>query len=63
MEFSIGDVIQVYSKQVGGYVRRGRVTEVVDPARPQLRVRWEDEHESLFYPAGGMTRVVRREGD
>lgn len=59
MEFTKGDVIEVNSRQVGGQVRRGRVTEVVDPARPQLRVRWEDERESLLYPSGGMVRVVR----
>ncbi|MGH8906714.1 MAG: DUF1918 domain-containing protein [Egibacteraceae bacterium] len=63
MQFSIGDVIQVNSRQVGGQVRRGKVMEVVDPARPQLRVQWDDQRESLFYPVGGMIRVVGREGD
>jgi hypothetical protein len=63
MRFSIGDVIEVYSKKIGGQVRRGKVTEVVDPARPQLRVRWQDERESTIYPAGGMIHVVGHEND
>ncbi|MGH8930767.1 MAG: DUF1918 domain-containing protein [Egibacteraceae bacterium] len=63
VEFSSGDIIEVNSKKLGGPVRRGKVTEVVDPASPRLRVVWEDERESVFSPAGGMIRVVGREGD
>ncbi len=63
MEFSSGDIIEVNSKKLGGPIRRGKVTEVVDPARPRLRVVWEDERESVFSPAGGMIRVVGRDGD
>lgn len=62
MEFSVGDVIEVNSKKLGQPVRRGKVTEVVNPTRPQLRVQWEDEHESLLYPSGGIVRVVGRKG-
>lgn len=63
MEFSSGDIIEVNSKKLGGIVRRGKVAEVVDPARPRLRVVWDDQRESLIAPTGGMVRVVGREGD
>jgi hypothetical protein len=63
VEFACGDIIVINSKKLGGQVRRGKVTEVVDPARPRLRVIWEDERESLITPAGGMIRVVGREGE
>lgn len=60
MEANIGDVIQVSSRKVGTPPRRGTVTEVLDSQRPELRVRWEDGHESVLYPSGGNARVVGR---
>lgn len=62
MEFSVGDVIEVNSRKTGQPVRRGKVTEVVDPSRSQLRVQWEDERESLLLPYGGNVRVVGGKG-
>jgi hypothetical protein len=62
-QFSVGDVIRVQSKQVGGQVRIGTVLEILEKAPPRLRVRWEDDHESLFYPSGGMVQVVRLEDE
>ena len=62
MEATVGDVIEVQSNKVGGTVRRGKVLEIVDHEGPELRVEWEDGHESILYPSGGMTRVVRSSG-
>ncbi|MGH8904859.1 MAG: DUF1918 domain-containing protein [Egibacteraceae bacterium] len=63
MEYSVGDVIEVNSRKTGQPARRGQVTAVVNPTRPRLRVRWEDERESLLYPYGGNIRVVGRKGE
>ncbi len=60
MDTSVGDVIEVASRKVGTPPRRGTVTEVLDPQRPELRVRWEDGHETVLYPSGGSARIVKR---
>jgi uncharacterized protein DUF1918 len=60
MDCQVGDVIEVSSRKVGTPPRRGTVTEVLDQQRPELRVRWEDGHETVLYPSGGSTRVVKR---
>ena len=62
-QFSVGDVIRVQSRQVGGQVRLGTVIEILEKPPLRLRVRWEDGHESLFSPSGGMVQVVRHEDE
>ncbi len=52
-----GDLVELPVRHVGDHPRCGEILEVVgDPERPHYRVRWEDGHESLFYPAGD-TRI------
>ena len=58
MEVKAGDRIEVQSRQVGGAVRRGEVKEVVSTDPLELRIEWEDGHESNLYPSAGMARVV-----
>jgi hypothetical protein len=44
----------------GGAGRVGQVVEVVGaPGHERYRVRWDEGHESIVYPADGV-RVVRR---
>lgn len=51
------DVIEVTGRRVGDVPRTGEILEVLgDPGHAHYRVRWDDEHESLFYPAGD-TRI------
>jgi hypothetical protein len=52
-----GDWIEV--NVVGGTVsRRGQILEILGPPdRPHYRVRWDEQHESLHFPAQG-TRVL-----
>lgn len=53
------DVIEVVARRVGDVPRTGEILEVLGaPGHPHYRVRWDDEHESLFYPAGD-TRIRR----
>jgi hypothetical protein len=56
----VGDIIEVHSVQVGGAQRRGKVLEVISTSPLELRVRWDDDHESVLYPSGGMVRLVER---
>ena len=48
-----GDVIDVDGRRLGDPHRLGEILEVLGtPQRPRYRVRWDDERESIFYPAG-----------
>ncbi|HUH06805.1 MAG TPA: DUF1918 domain-containing protein [Egibacteraceae bacterium] len=58
MDVKPGDVIEVSTPQVGSPMRRGKVLELVSQEPFELRVEWEDGHESTFYPSGGVIRLV-----
>ena len=48
-----GDRIAVHPHHLHEPERTGEILEVLgDPGRQHFRVRWEDGHESLFYPGG-----------
>ncbi len=54
----VGDVVEVAAHRVGEAGRTGEVVAVLgEPGSEHLRVRWDDGHESLFYP--GSDAVVR----
>lgn len=63
MKLQVGNVIQVNSNRVGAAVRKGTVIEVVADDTGEVRVAWEDGHESLLMPAGGMVRVVAQQAE
>jgi hypothetical protein len=47
-----GDVIEVEGKAVGSPGRSGEILDVLGTAdEPHFRVRWEDGHESIYYPS------------
>jgi hypothetical protein len=51
MHAKIGDEILVDALHTGGVPRRGEVLEVLDEGGTvHYRVRWEDGHESLYFP-------------
>lgn len=51
-----GDVVEVSGRRVGDPGRKGEILEVLGAAaRPHYLVRWEDGHESVFYPGEGTT--------
>lgn len=58
MDVKSGDQIEVVSQKVDAPPRRGRVAEVIQGDPPELRVQWDDGHETVLYPHGGMVRVV-----
>lgn len=55
------DVIEVSGRRVGDVARTGEVLEVLgSPGHLHFRIRWDDEHESLFYPGSDTSVGVRR---
>ncbi len=48
----VGDVVVVEGHRVGEGRRIGEILEVLgEPGHEHYRVRWDDEHESVFYPS------------
>jgi Ala-tRNA(Pro) deacylase len=55
-----GDVIEVTGRRVGDTSRAGEICEVLGTVeRPYYRVKWDDGHETVFFP--GSDTVVRHE--
>jgi Domain of unknown function (DUF1918) len=54
-----GDRIVVESAHVGQPRREGEVLEVVQGEREHYRVRWDDGHESIYFPSSDC-RVLGR---
>lgn len=54
-----GDVVAISGRAVGDTPRLGKIVEVLGGAEHEhYRVRWEDEHESIFYPGNDV--VIRQ---
>jgi len=52
----VGDAIEITGHSVGEHARAGVIEEVLGtPDRPHYRVRWEDGHESVYYPSSDAT--------
>jgi uncharacterized protein DUF1918 len=59
MQAKAGDRVIVESERVGDSAREGVVLEVLGMGEGlHYRVRWEDGHESTFFPSGGSMRIV-----
>jgi hypothetical protein len=56
MQAQVGDRIFIESRKVGDARRSGAVVEVISgPGSDHYRVRWDDGHESIFYPSSDAT--------
>lgn len=57
-----GDLVVIAPRRVGVPEQVGEILEVFGGARPHYRVRWEDGHESIFFPGSDATfrRAARR---
>ncbi len=61
MSVQVGDRIIVESEKVGTPAREGEILEVMESATgPRYRVRWDDGHESTFWPHAGSARIEPR---
>ncbi len=59
MQAKVGDRIAIESERVGKKDRLGEVLEVMDsPLGINLRVRWDDGHESEIRPKAGSARIL-----
>lgn len=46
-----GDIVVITGHRLGEVERTGEILEVLGAvAKPHYRVRWEDGHETVFYP-------------
>lgn len=51
-----GDIVTIAGRRVGEVGRTGEILDVLgDPGHQHFRVRWEDGHESVFYPGSDAT--------
>jgi hypothetical protein len=56
-----GDVVVVHGHHLGETGRLGEIVEVLgDPNHPRLRIRWEDDHESILSPSRDAVVEPRR---
>jgi hypothetical protein len=54
MEAAVGDRIIIESNRVGASNRTGEIVEVVDDETGRhFRVRWDDGHDTVFFPSSG----------
>ncbi len=61
MPGTAGDRIIVESQKVGQPPREGVILEVVEsPTGPRYTVRWDDGHETTFWPHAGAVRIEAR---
>jgi hypothetical protein len=57
----VGDHVNVESEHIGEHARIGEILEVLGSGGGlHYRIRWEDGHESSFYPSGGSMRIIPR---
>jgi hypothetical protein len=55
-----GDWVVVHAHALGEPAREGLILEVLGtPGHERYRVRWDEEHESIFYP--GSDATIRKE--
>lgn len=58
----VGDVLVIAGHRVGDAERTGEILEVLGPqGHRHYRVRWDDGHESVFYPSSDAIVRPRKE--
>ena len=51
-----GEVVEIHEHRLGEKGRTGEILEVLgEPGHEHYRVRWDDGHESIFYPSSDAT--------
>jgi uncharacterized protein DUF1918 len=57
----VGDRVTVESERVGAPPREGEILEVLGSGDGiHYFVRWEDGHQSSFYPSAGSSTIIHR---
>jgi hypothetical protein len=58
-EGKAGDRLLVEAERIGGHRREGEILEVLTSAAGvHYRVRWDDGHESTFFPSAGSVKII-----
>ena len=58
----VGDVVAIHAHHLGEPERLGEILEVLGrPDHIHFRVRWDDDHESIFYPGSDASVRVHRQ--
>ena len=58
---TVGDRVVVDSERVGQAAREGEILEVLSTASEvHYRVRWQDGHESYFFPSAGSVTIIHK---
>jgi hypothetical protein len=61
VEGKVGDRVVLESERTGQAARGGEILEVLGAGEGvHYRVRWEDGHESTFFPSGGSITIIRK---
>jgi len=54
MQAAVGDELTVKGRHQGDEDRHGKIIEIHgQDGAPPYRVRWQDDHESVFFPTSG----------
>ena len=57
----VGDRVILESERTGRAAREGEILEVLGTGEGvHYRVRWEDGHESTFFPSGGSLTIIHK---
>jgi Domain of unknown function (DUF1918) len=61
LEGRVGDRVILESERTGQAAREGEILEVLGTGEGvHYRVRWENGHESTFFPSGGSITLVHK---
>ncbi|TMG60289.1 MAG: DUF1918 domain-containing protein [Chloroflexi bacterium] len=61
VEGRAGDRVILESERTGQAAREGEILEVLGAGGgAHYRVRWEDGHESTFFPSGGSMTIIHK---
>ncbi len=61
VEGRAGDRVSLESERTGRAAREGEILEVLGTGEGvHYRVRWEDGHESTFFPSGGSLTIIHK---
>jgi hypothetical protein len=61
VEGKVGDRVVLESERTGRAAREGEILEVLGAGEGvHYRVRWEDGHESTFFPSGGSITISHK---
>jgi hypothetical protein len=61
VEGKVGDRVVLESERTGQAAREGEILEVLGAGEGvHYRVRWEDGHETTFFPSGGSITIIRK---